>query len=344
MKYFHNINSLADLKKQYRKLAIENHPDKGGDTVTMQNINIEFEKLFKIWEHDTTASTTSTGYENDYSGTSATEYTEYVYREYHWCGSNYKGQRTPEIVEIVRVWLKETYPHYKFSVRRNNYNSIYVDLLKADFKPFKEESECKSYTEINHYHIDNDHDLTDRAKEVMINVISFVNSYNYDNCDIMTDYFNTNFYLHVGIGNFTKPYKLEIPKLNTRKCDLITLFKHPEGNAHKAIRQALGKEKFAVHSTRSSGQIMALGKTHYWEDGSEHFYPLTYSSRKTAQKRIDKLKEAGMKCKLTGWNDGYIVFEGYTAETEILLENERQEWITAKAAWDKKQSEKKERA
>ena len=30
MAYFKNIHSLAELKKEYRRLALENHPDKGG--------------------------------------------------------------------------------------------------------------------------------------------------------------------------------------------------------------------------------------------------------------------------------------------------------------------------
>ena len=40
MGYFQNINSLAELKKSYRVLALQNHPDKGGSTETMQQINI----------------------------------------------------------------------------------------------------------------------------------------------------------------------------------------------------------------------------------------------------------------------------------------------------------------
>ena len=47
MKYFKNITSLAELKKQYRALAIANHPDKGGDTETMQAINAEFDALLE---------------------------------------------------------------------------------------------------------------------------------------------------------------------------------------------------------------------------------------------------------------------------------------------------------
>lgn len=46
MGYFQNINSLAELKKSYRVLALQNHPDKGGSTETMQQINLEFERLY----------------------------------------------------------------------------------------------------------------------------------------------------------------------------------------------------------------------------------------------------------------------------------------------------------
>ena len=118
MGYFQNINSLAELKKSYRVLALQNHPDKGGSTEAMQQINLEFERLFAIWKDDTTVSVKASGYENDYAGASANEYTEYVYNEYRWKGRNYNGQMRGEIVEIIRKWLKETYPRYKFPSRR----------------------------------------------------------------------------------------------------------------------------------------------------------------------------------------------------------------------------------
>lgn len=46
MTFFKNINSLAELKKQYRTLAFKNHPDVGGSTQVMQQINAEFERLY----------------------------------------------------------------------------------------------------------------------------------------------------------------------------------------------------------------------------------------------------------------------------------------------------------
>lgn len=35
MKWFNNPETLEDLKKQYKKLAFQNHPDRGGKTSDM---------------------------------------------------------------------------------------------------------------------------------------------------------------------------------------------------------------------------------------------------------------------------------------------------------------------
>lgn len=48
MKYFNNPKTLEELKKQYKKLAMENHPDKGGDLEKMKVINNEYDELFKL--------------------------------------------------------------------------------------------------------------------------------------------------------------------------------------------------------------------------------------------------------------------------------------------------------
>jgi len=45
MKWFINITTLDDLRKLYRKLAFEHHPDRGGDLRNMQEINNEYEIL-----------------------------------------------------------------------------------------------------------------------------------------------------------------------------------------------------------------------------------------------------------------------------------------------------------
>ena len=42
MKYFNNCKTLDEVKTLYRELAKEHHPDMGGDTATMQEINKEY--------------------------------------------------------------------------------------------------------------------------------------------------------------------------------------------------------------------------------------------------------------------------------------------------------------
>ena len=47
MKWFTNVSSKEEVKKQYKELAMKHHPDKGGKTEDMQEINNEYEKLMQ---------------------------------------------------------------------------------------------------------------------------------------------------------------------------------------------------------------------------------------------------------------------------------------------------------
>ena len=45
LKFFENVTTLTELRKEYRRLAFIYHPDKGGDTVLMQILNDRYERL-----------------------------------------------------------------------------------------------------------------------------------------------------------------------------------------------------------------------------------------------------------------------------------------------------------
>ena len=47
-KWFTGVNTLDELRKAYRKLAMLHHPDKGGSTQDMQQINAEYDYLSKV--------------------------------------------------------------------------------------------------------------------------------------------------------------------------------------------------------------------------------------------------------------------------------------------------------
>ena len=47
MNYFAHISTLDELKAEYRRLAMKHHPDVGGDTETMKEINRQHDALFE---------------------------------------------------------------------------------------------------------------------------------------------------------------------------------------------------------------------------------------------------------------------------------------------------------
>ncbi len=47
-KYFENISTLNELRKQYKELLKIHHPDNGETLEIMQEINSEYDRMFKI--------------------------------------------------------------------------------------------------------------------------------------------------------------------------------------------------------------------------------------------------------------------------------------------------------
>lgn len=47
-RYFINVTTLEQLRKQYKELLKTYHPDNGGNVSDMQDINVEYDKMFKV--------------------------------------------------------------------------------------------------------------------------------------------------------------------------------------------------------------------------------------------------------------------------------------------------------
>ena len=219
-KYFKKITSYEALKEQYKSLLKENHPDNGGDLSKMQEINAEYDVLFKIWKDRK---------ENE-SGEKIKETAASTKRRFYsengWEGSRYDSKLSlKEIAARVRLYVKEKYPTYKFSVR-TSYASMCQELrvsLKESpleiYKTFEELTEEELYkvwsrAVTNHYveefsclddlHKEllkdayNQHNFikvyTEIVATLLKDVDAFVNTFNYDDSDLMTDYFDVNFY------------------------------------------------------------------------------------------------------------------------------------------------------
>ena len=337
MKYFTNIKSFSDLKKQFRALVIANHPDKGGSTEVMQEINKEFEQLYNIWKDRKDTEQDTTGYANDYEGASANEYSKNVYEEYGWTGSRRdRWYSRDELKKIFAKWLKETYKNCTFSINLNGYKSIKVCLLKSDFNPFK--GAVKYSYSFSRYNINEDDNLNDRAKEMFSNIRSFCMSYNYDRSDVYSDYYDVGFYFDIEIGSGKTPFKVDIPKDRRASGSVSPEFKYKEGPAHQAIKKVLGRQFFSTHTIYrggDKGEHLVLGENNYSRE-EVRFYPLHYAGYKTMVNKIEKLLSVGIIAEPCG---SMIKFVGYTPEVEKALAEEDRAKEAAYKAWQEAQKE-----
>lgn len=113
--YFKNVTSFEDLKAQYKVLLKANHPDNGGELEAMQEINCEYDALFKIWKDK--AIKDNTLKEEEKEETAAGTRKKF-YTAYGWEGSRYDSNLSiKEIAKSVRIYVKKKYPTCKFSVR-----------------------------------------------------------------------------------------------------------------------------------------------------------------------------------------------------------------------------------
>lgn len=225
MKHFKNINSLNELKTQFKNLLKKNHPDNGGDVAVMQEINAEYDALFKIWKNRHEQSTGETVTETADSTRSQ------FYTEFGWEGKNHDWNRSlKEVAAIVRAYVKEKYPTFKFSVR-TSYASmcqeLHISLKEAPHDIYNRDPE--TWSEEDRHTVKRkmesnsimpeltmwyEHELTAWLKEglekcnyykfymvykedvaaMLDDVNTLVKSYNYEDCDGMQDYFHVDFY------------------------------------------------------------------------------------------------------------------------------------------------------
>lgn len=47
MNFFNNVTNIDELKKQFKRLIMKHHPDRGGDTATCQAINAEYDLIME---------------------------------------------------------------------------------------------------------------------------------------------------------------------------------------------------------------------------------------------------------------------------------------------------------
>lgn len=240
MKYFKNNMTLEEVKAIYKKEALRVHPDVGGSTEQMQQLNNEFDIAFAVAKRYAPVEVKET----------AKEFTSDFYAQRGWTGKRYtSGLRNKDITAIIRDYVKYVHPTYKFSVSTTD-NRIDIALMEYPIEFTNRElveGYVKSLSPDERCFVPSLNDklrrcqLTKKQREEFIewtiqtsgrcelgfgalhkglcpyinpviwtvieDIFNFANSYNFDYSDVMSDYFNTNFYLSMEVGKSEKPAK-----------------------------------------------------------------------------------------------------------------------------------------
>jgi hypothetical protein len=146
-----------------------------------------------------------------------------------------------DIAKIIKQQLLKEYPNCIFSITIQRYSggqSLHVSLMQSDFKVIQdfnklsdfaimdceqrrytreqiEKMQSENYHQLSQYSFNSEYNqdtwnngvfLTLDGYSLFKRVCQIINHFNFDESDSMTDYFHVNFYLHLEIGKWNKPY------------------------------------------------------------------------------------------------------------------------------------------
>lgn len=246
MKYFTKKMTLDEVKAAYRAAAMKLHPDRGGSTEAMQQLNKEFEVAFAIAQKFAKADPMYTK-QQPKTAESAGSYRQQFYTVNGWQGKRYDPNLSKkEIAKIIREYVKYVHPTYRFSITTEYFSGgseisialtetpielTTVDIIRKYlhsvhwtfyYYPQKAEQEYRDMNEQDieeycayiceetkkyHQSAINCKWLHPAVANVIEDVYRFAQSYNYDDSDSMVDHFDVNFYFSFTIGKWNKPAK-----------------------------------------------------------------------------------------------------------------------------------------
>lgn len=118
-----------------------------------------------------------------------------------------------EKMKEVQTELKETFPQYKFSIRKRHYSTICVSILSG---PLTLTKDPRGHESVNGRYIKDHYKDNPEAAEFLQQVMNIVDKGNYNNSDYMTDYYDVGYYVDLEIGQWDKPYVVDISRISKK--------------------------------------------------------------------------------------------------------------------------------
>ncbi len=119
-------------------------------------------------------------------------------------------ERKKELVAGVKAMLKEKYPNIKIKATYSvqNHSAIVMTIRECNIDLLQDCGEYgkeNGYIEVNRYHVRNHY--SGEVANLLQDCVDCLNKGNYNNSDIMTDYFDVGWYVYVYVGSYGKPFK-----------------------------------------------------------------------------------------------------------------------------------------
>jgi hypothetical protein len=120
-----------------------------------------------------------------------------------------------ELLNAIRADIKASFPKFKFKIHKRHHNSFSFHVMSGPIELTTQHGKDVqgNHMSVNPYWI---HDLSHCKDEYTFSgrlflktLVKLIESFNYDDSDIQTDYFHTRFYLHVEIGDGEQKYEVK---------------------------------------------------------------------------------------------------------------------------------------
>lgn len=236
-------------------------------------------------------------------------------RHAHTVGSNYKrGLSNKEIAATVKRHLVQRFPGTKWSATTQGYNSIDLYLKSSPYH--------------NERHYQNRQEWEEASPEIaaIINYAEkLLSSYNYNDSDTMTDYFDVNFYDSVGVAydyQQTEPTEAQRAEIETFRARLEEEKRKEEERQEQEwreeqARQAEREKEFARREAEAQAiikELSAAATVRTLDPSDQYIIPAVPLARKAGD--VEEAREAAAEGAVDVAD--CIVLEEITAPAELL--------------------------
>lgn len=138
-KWFTEVKTVEELRKRYRQLLKQYHPDNGGNLEAMQEINSEYDRLFAILRKENNSSSHSYTYEENehfkeiLNKIIGFNMTVEIIGSWIWCFDCYKYKDQLKAMGFTWCSKKKAWVWHDGEYRRHHQKEIPLDSIREKY-------------------------------------------------------------------------------------------------------------------------------------------------------------------------------------------------------------------